>query len=606
MAIIEGLQAAWGTISRIIAAFGAFMAFLQAVQSGAAGPLFATALAAAAIVLLDFVSNWLLKKLAGPAKKVGARLKGMGDKLKNKLKGKGPKGAKGKPKAHAKPTRKKDGDGPDGPRTKGKPGSTKKKPADKSKDPKKKDPKKDKDERARVQVQRAAQRAARDAWARARGRASRQVVTRGELDSILNSAESRSGGIAVKVDIQQAGQSWSIRANAHKGAHRATATAGRGAALRSKRGGGVHFVAKDVTPLERRVAARVKSTLHATPDSADTTSEIEHRASSVRAEGQRALDAEVRGLHLSLDVAREGDGDFRVKGLIDPNYWEWEIELDAGAELDAIRKKIAAHSGVGRLNELLSFFKRLAEVHKVKFDIDHSTPFVFNDPSDKSKGGRKLGMYVITYSHGGKSLQVTMKQKTEHPGTDALSGRPLGGAHGTSQSDPHDAIAHSTWKTAFEDVAGTMGVSTADPAYNDMIGFTSTMGGKSQAVADGKSNQPFDGTIHADRSAAQRHDDTAGMATTDLWTTHPDPTIGNVDVGEYRGRDWEGMNRDEVLAGMRVRVMLVIKSIQTLFGSPSFQRKLSQPRAMGGFGTVADAEDFLDKVGRRVMHLATK
>jgi hypothetical protein len=118
LAIIEGLQAAWGTISRIIAAFGAFMAFLQAVQSGAAGPLFATALAAAAIVLLDFVSNWLLKKLAGPARKVGARLKGMGDKLKNKRKG--PKGATGKPKAHAKPSRKKDGDGPDGPRAKGK------------------------------------------------------------------------------------------------------------------------------------------------------------------------------------------------------------------------------------------------------------------------------------------------------------------------------------------------------------------------------------------------------------------------------------------------------------------------------------------------------
>jgi hypothetical protein len=82
LAIIEGLQAAWGTVSRIIAAFGAFMAFLQAVHGGGAGPLFATALAAAAIVLLDFVSNWLLKKLAGPAKKVGARLKGMGDKIK--------------------------------------------------------------------------------------------------------------------------------------------------------------------------------------------------------------------------------------------------------------------------------------------------------------------------------------------------------------------------------------------------------------------------------------------------------------------------------------------------------------------------------------------
>src|SRR4029079_3314281 len=41
MAIIEGLQAAWGTISRIITAFAAFVAFLQAVKAGGAGGLFA-------------------------------------------------------------------------------------------------------------------------------------------------------------------------------------------------------------------------------------------------------------------------------------------------------------------------------------------------------------------------------------------------------------------------------------------------------------------------------------------------------------------------------------------------------------------------------------
>ncbi|HWU88367.1 MAG TPA: hypothetical protein VN253_13870 [Kofleriaceae bacterium] len=97
MAIIEGLQAAWGTISRIIAAFDAFMAFLMAVQSGAAGPLFATALASAAVVLLDFVANWLLKKLRGPARKVGVRLEGMAAKFKGRGKGKGPKGSKAKP-----------------------------------------------------------------------------------------------------------------------------------------------------------------------------------------------------------------------------------------------------------------------------------------------------------------------------------------------------------------------------------------------------------------------------------------------------------------------------------------------------------------------------
>jgi len=88
MTIIEGLQAAWGTISRIIAAFAAFMAFLLAVKSGGAGPLFATVLASAAVVVLDFVANWLLKKLASAARKVGAKLKGLAEKFKSKRKAK--------------------------------------------------------------------------------------------------------------------------------------------------------------------------------------------------------------------------------------------------------------------------------------------------------------------------------------------------------------------------------------------------------------------------------------------------------------------------------------------------------------------------------------
>ena len=88
MTIIEGLQAAWGTVSRILAAVSAFVAFLLAVKGGSAGPLFATLLAAAAIVGLDFVANWLLKKLASAARKVGAKLKGLAEKFKAKRKAK--------------------------------------------------------------------------------------------------------------------------------------------------------------------------------------------------------------------------------------------------------------------------------------------------------------------------------------------------------------------------------------------------------------------------------------------------------------------------------------------------------------------------------------
>ena len=108
MAVIEGLQAAWGTLSRIVAAFGAFIAFLKAVKSGKAGPQFAHMLAMAAVVVLDFVSNWLLKKLRKAVAKVGKKLKKMAKKMAKKRKKK-----KGQKDGDKKKKKKKDEDDDD-------------------------------------------------------------------------------------------------------------------------------------------------------------------------------------------------------------------------------------------------------------------------------------------------------------------------------------------------------------------------------------------------------------------------------------------------------------------------------------------------------------
>lgn len=81
MTIIEGLRAAWGTVSRIIAAIGLFVAFLKAVKSGNGAGKFAAALAAAGIVLIDFVANWLLQRLRKPASAVAGKLKAMAAKI---------------------------------------------------------------------------------------------------------------------------------------------------------------------------------------------------------------------------------------------------------------------------------------------------------------------------------------------------------------------------------------------------------------------------------------------------------------------------------------------------------------------------------------------
>ncbi|MEU1283915.1 hypothetical protein ABZ449_06590, partial [Kitasatospora sp. NPDC005856] len=81
MAIIQGLVAAWNTISKIVAAIGKFVAFLKAVKSGSAACLFADAVAAGVVALLDFISNFLLSKLKGAGKAVGTKLKGIAQRI---------------------------------------------------------------------------------------------------------------------------------------------------------------------------------------------------------------------------------------------------------------------------------------------------------------------------------------------------------------------------------------------------------------------------------------------------------------------------------------------------------------------------------------------
>src|SRR5690606_14524468 len=157
--------------------------------------------------------------------------------------------------------------------------------------------------------------------------------------------------------------------------------------------------------------------------------------------------------------------------------------------------------------------------------------------------------------------RVFMKQGAEEPNKDALADRPL--TSGTGTSMPHDAIPHSQWKNGFAAAAGAVGISTSNQAYTMMTGFFSARP-RRHAVADGPSVQPFDGEIHKDRSAVQRHDDTAGKALTDIWllASATSPTVGNVTVEEYQGKDWARLKtRDEKMAAMQVRAELVISAI---------------------------------------------
>ncbi|MEU6253125.1 DUF4157 domain-containing protein [Streptomyces sp. NPDC047043] len=86
LTIVQGLMAAWSTVSSILSAFGKFWAYLKAVKAGPAACLFAEAVAAGVVALLDFITNFLLQKLSSATKGVGKRLKGMAQKIMEGLK----------------------------------------------------------------------------------------------------------------------------------------------------------------------------------------------------------------------------------------------------------------------------------------------------------------------------------------------------------------------------------------------------------------------------------------------------------------------------------------------------------------------------------------
>ncbi|MFV8183241.1 eCIS core domain-containing protein [Streptomyces sp. AF1B] len=86
LTIIQGLMAAWSTVSSILSAFSKFWAYLKAVKAGPAACLFAEAVAAGVVALLDFITNFLLQRLSRATKGVGKRLKGMAQKIMDGLK----------------------------------------------------------------------------------------------------------------------------------------------------------------------------------------------------------------------------------------------------------------------------------------------------------------------------------------------------------------------------------------------------------------------------------------------------------------------------------------------------------------------------------------
>ncbi|WP_180686445.1 eCIS core domain-containing protein [Streptomyces gossypiisoli] len=81
MAVIDAIRTAIGALGEILRAFGAVLDWLKAVRSGGAGILFAKAIAAGIVALLELAYEALLSGIGKYVAKVGRRLKGVAERL---------------------------------------------------------------------------------------------------------------------------------------------------------------------------------------------------------------------------------------------------------------------------------------------------------------------------------------------------------------------------------------------------------------------------------------------------------------------------------------------------------------------------------------------
>ena len=81
MLIVQALQAAWGSLGRILQAVDAFVGFLKGVRWGNAGPLFGKALAAGAVAVIEFISQFLLQRLTGAVTAVAGKLRALAKRI---------------------------------------------------------------------------------------------------------------------------------------------------------------------------------------------------------------------------------------------------------------------------------------------------------------------------------------------------------------------------------------------------------------------------------------------------------------------------------------------------------------------------------------------
>jgi len=254
--------------------------------------------------------------------------------------------------------------------------------------------------------------------------AGRTVMTNAAAERALASTEGTHNGIKVKVDVVIQGKTWSVKATATKKGQHATAYTGRGPVLLSK-GGGVYLSSIDIRSVEKKVERLSRAELGKADGGGG---HLDARLRKVESEGQRMLDGRLKGLDLSLKAVGSGgaDGDQRVKALIEPNYYEWEVD-EMGGDWEDLKKEIDKRKGHrGRYNAELAFLQGLGEKFGATVTYKSLT-----------QSGEDFTVVVeVEFKKAGKHLAVWMHRidtgpgKHEYhsptdPGDCALSGKPL-------------------------------------------------------------------------------------------------------------------------------------------------------------------------------------
>jgi len=494
MTIIEGLQAAWGTISRIIAAFAAFMAFLLAVKSGGAGPLFATVLASAAVVVLDFVANWLLKKLASAARKVGSKLKGLAEKFKAKRRAKkDAKAGKQHHDEHDGPNGKQHHDEHDGPNGKQHhdehDGASPKQHHDDGHDPKKPDKDKEHHDKAdQALVERAAREAASAGWRHAKTASASRVQSHAALESSIRGGGRAPSGVRVDADIVVAGSSWHVKATAAKGAHRAASSTGDGTVLKAK-SGATWYTSKNMHPLHQQIlrdtARELKRPGSSKPKDLQAVYNAKRALShDLEAKGQSKIDSHVQGIKFDITMEPfsgvQDDHQIKTKLLISPNYEELEFNVPATGDdtfkelVERLQNEVMSKNPYHNQDVILGGCDKVATSLGIKW-----TTFVRG-----GTGGKEMNLrFTANDATGKEKSYVCQIVQTYADDRCASCGQHQG------EIKPHNVVSRALWEDAVNDTLTALGLRVW-PASPLTVHITSVLQGKSAAFGDAQKQCP--------------------------------------------------------------------------------------------------------------------